>query len=412
MTTSTSRPGTVTAGTPDTTDTTARIFSRDFIFMWAASFSGFFSFYVIQQPTLPLYVESLGGSAAEIGWVAGVFSVASLLCQPLVGRAVDTLGPRTVILTGSLLFLLCAPIYAVASALPLLIALRMVHGAGMAMFTTSGTTYATDLAPAKRRAQTISYFGIGGNLALGLGPLAASLLLAAHVSYEKIFLVATAIALASVLLIVPAGESRQRRGRQHDWSLRTFFDSRAVTPALLLLTASFTYGTLGTFLPVWIPRAGLETSTVAWFWLVYAAALVFTRLFSGRLADRFGRPAAIIPGLILVSSAMFLLSFLNSVSLLVLSAALYAAGFAFVCPTLFALAADRVAASKRGIAFATLEAFFGAGIGISAMMNGVLANALGYPVVFILSGAVPLIGLAGSLVILYHRNSASGGDPS
>lgn len=117
-----------------------RIFTRDFLCIWVASYAGFFSFYLIQQPTLPLYVRHLGGSATAIGWVGGAFSVTTLLFRPLVGRAVDVVGRRLVMLTSGLFFVVCAPPYGMATTIPLLILLRMVHGMGMAMFSTSSIT--------------------------------------------------------------------------------------------------------------------------------------------------------------------------------------------------------------------------------------------------------------------------------
>ena len=95
-----------------------RILTRDFLSVWTASLAGFFSFYLIQQPTLPLYVQHLGGGAAEIGWVGGAFSITTMLARPFVGRTVDAVGRRVVILAGGVIFTICAPLYAVATTVP------------------------------------------------------------------------------------------------------------------------------------------------------------------------------------------------------------------------------------------------------------------------------------------------------
>jgi MFS family permease len=377
-----------------------RILTRDFISVWTASLAGFFSFYLIQQPTLPLYVQHLGGSAAEIGWVGGAFSITTILARPFVGRTVDAVGRRVVIIAGGLIFLVCAPLYAVASTIPLLLALRMVHGAGMAVFTTGTTTYATDLAPDLRRAEAISYYGIASNLALGVGPLAASVLLAFHVSFRAVFFIAAAVALVTVAVMLQAGESPHHRVRRSGWTVDTLFNRRALAPAALLFSASYTYGALVTFIAVSTLRAHLGKDAVAWFWLAYACALIPVRLIGGRVADKLSRTASIVPGLLMLSASMFMVAAVHGLMLLIVSAVLYGGGFALVYPALLALTVDRVGATARGTAMATFSLSLDAGTGIGAVVSGMLAQAIGFTPMYVLAAVAPLAGLAGFAVLL------------
>jgi MFS family permease len=398
-------PGTRSSG--EVTSPSERILTRDFISVWTASLAGFFSFYLIQQPTLPLYVQHLGGSTAEIGWVGGAFSITTILARPFVGRAVDSVGRRVVILAGGIVFVLCAPLYAVASTIPLLLLLRMVHGAGMAIFTTGTTTYATDLAPDLRRAEAISYYGIASNLALGVGPLAASVLLAAHVSLRAVFFIAAAVALAPVAVMLPAGESPHRRVRPNGWTVDTLFNRRALAPAALLFSASYTYGALVTFIAVSTLRAHLGKEAVAWFWLAYACALVPVRLIGGRVADKRSRTASIVPGLLMLSASMAMVAAVHGLTLLILSAVLYGGGFALVYPALLALTVDRVGVTARGTAMATFSLSLDAGTGIGAVISGMLAQAVGFTPMYSLAAAAPLAGLAGFAVLLRRWRRAS-----
>jgi hypothetical protein len=65
----------------------AGIFSRGFSLVWVASYTGFLSFSLIRQPTLPLYVHRLGGSAAVIGWLGGALLARDDRCRPAAGAA-------------------------------------------------------------------------------------------------------------------------------------------------------------------------------------------------------------------------------------------------------------------------------------------------------------------------------------
>jgi len=380
------------------------IFTRDFLFIWIASFAGFLSFYMIQQPALPLYVESIGGTARAIGWVGGAFSVTTLIFRPLVGRAVDSMGRRVLVIVGGTAFAICAPLYIVVPGVAALIVLRLVHGACMACFTTSSTTYAADLAPAGRRAELVGYFGIGGSIALGVGPLAGSLLLAAGSGFSAVFLTAAGVALVVVAVMLPAHESPHQKVQHASWPWRTFINTHALLPASLMLTVAFTYGVLSVFMAVFVVDRGLSTKAVAWYWAIYAVVVVLVRLFSGRLADRYGRPAAIIPGLLMASASLFVLTALHGYVLLVLSALLFAAAFGLVYPALMALTIDRVGAGSRGTAMATFSVSFDAGIGVGAIIGGQFAGALGYATMYAIAGAAPLLGLIAFLWRLRQRS--------
>jgi predicted MFS family arabinose efflux permease len=231
------------------------------------------------------------------------------------------------------------------------------------------------------------------------------LLLAAGLSFDQVFFVAGGVALVAVAVMLPAGESPHTRSRHESLHWRTFVNTRAVPPAALMMTVAFTYGALSIFMAVFVVERGLGERAVAAYWAVYAAVLIVVRLFSGRLADRHGRPAAIVPGLLMVAAAMFLMAVVHGYPLLVCSAMLFAAGFAFVYPALLALTIDRVGSTSRGTAMATFSVSFDAGIGIGAILGGQFAAVLGYATMYVIAGAAPLVGLAGFLWMLRRRSA-------
>jgi MFS family permease len=108
-----------------------RLLTRDFILNWGASFIGYLSFYLIQQPVMPLYVQSIGGGPQQIGVVIGATSLATLLARPLAGRATDSVGRRALIMAGMGGCGLCAVAYGVAGALALLLAVVSVLRRGV-----------------------------------------------------------------------------------------------------------------------------------------------------------------------------------------------------------------------------------------------------------------------------------------
>ena len=183
-----------------------------------------------------------------------------------------------------------------------------------------------------RRVELISYYGTASNLALGLGPLAASVLLALHVSFRAVFFIAAAVALVVILAMLPAAESPHHRVRHKGWTVDSLFNRRALAPAALLFTASYTYGALVTFVAVTTLRAHLGKDAVAWFWLAYACALIPVRLVGGRLADRLGLAASIVPGLVLLSASLAMVAAAHGLVLLLCGAAAYGAASRWSTP--------------------------------------------------------------------------------
>jgi len=49
---------------------------------------------------LPLYIQRLGGTEAQIGIVMGMYSAAGIFCQPVVGAWVDRVGRRPFMVFG------------------------------------------------------------------------------------------------------------------------------------------------------------------------------------------------------------------------------------------------------------------------------------------------------------------------
>ena len=172
-----------------------KIWTRDFIFICIANFFIFAGFQMT-LPTLPLFVNELGGSDQLIGFVVGIFTLSALLIRPWSGHVLESLGRRIVFLIGLLVFVISVGSYAFTGSLAILFLMRVVQGLGWGMSTTAVGTIATDLIPQKRRGEGMGYFGLAGNLAMAFGP-ALGLLIIAIFGFTSMFLIAAAAGLIS-----------------------------------------------------------------------------------------------------------------------------------------------------------------------------------------------------------------------
>jgi predicted MFS family arabinose efflux permease len=90
----------------------------------------------------------------------------------------------------------------------------------------------------------------------------------------------------------------------------------------------------------------------------------------------------------------------------VISAALFGLGFGSAQPAAMALLIDRVRPEQRGLATGTYFTGFDAGISIGSLLLGVVSQHLGFGVMWPISAACTLLGLAGFLADRRHRRSS------
>ena len=111
-----------------------------------AALAGFISLGAV-VPALPRLVTGpLGGGDLEVGLAVGAFGLGAIASRPFLGRIIDTVGRRPVMLTG-LLVATAGVLYAPVDGMGALLAVRVLHGMGQAAVYTAGATWAIDLAP-------------------------------------------------------------------------------------------------------------------------------------------------------------------------------------------------------------------------------------------------------------------------
>jgi MFS family permease len=376
-----------------------KIWTKDFVYICLANFFAFLGFQMT-LPTIPLFVEHLGGNDQLIGLVVGIFTFSALMMRPFAGHALETKGRRFVFLLGLAIFVISVGSYSFITSILLLFMMRGIQGIGWGFSTTAAGTIATDIIPASRRGEGMGYYGLSGNLALAFGP-SAGLLLAEMLSFSHLFLICAALGLASLLfaLNITYKKIGQPQVREHNkWDI---YEKSALEPSILLFFLTVTFGGIASFLPLYTAQKGI--SGIQWYFLLYALALMVTRPFAGQLYDKKGHRAVFIPGAALIFIAMLLLAWLPSNVILFTAAILYGLGFGTVQPALQAWSVEKAAKNRKGMANATFFAFFDLGVGVGAMIFGQVSHWFGYSSIYVTAALSVLISISFYLYIL-HKN--------
>ncbi|MEH6986404.1 MFS transporter [Cytobacillus firmus] len=363
-----------------------KIWSRDFVLILMSNFFIFLGFQMT-LPTIPLFVEKLGGNDQLIGIVVGIFTFSALLLRPYAGHTLETKGRRFVYLTGLAIFVLSVGSFGFINSLIFLFVLRIIQGFGWGFSTTASGTIATDLIPAQRRGEGMGYFGLSGNIALAFGPT-LGLALAGVISFKLLFLICALLGLAALVLSsrINYKQAEKQSVPQKRWDI---YEKSALRPSFLLFFITVTFGGIASFLPIYSAQKGI--GGIHWYFLLFAIALMISRTFAGRLYDQRGHQAVFLPGAVLILAAMFLLAWLPSSVIMYIAAILYGLGFGSVQPALQAWSVKEAPANRRGMANATFFSFFDLGVGIGAIVFGQIAYLFGYSTIYLTA--------AGSVVI-------------
>lgn len=359
-----------------------KLFTKNFILTSLSTVTIFTSFYFLLV-TLPIYILKLGGSESEIGLIIGVFTISAVLLRPFIGRELDRSGRKKILLAGSLVFLLSMLLYNYTTSVTSLLLLRVFHGLGWGAATTAGSTLIADIAPPSRRGEAMGIFGMASNVAMAFGP-ALSIMLLDSSNFPTLFAVSASIALVSLLLVLPISETIVVHPKN------PLFSKEALFPSAMMFTVSLTYGSIVSFLSLFARKQGITNPGI--FFTVFAITLIIVRALAGRLSDIKGRNFVIVPGMVMITAGLWVLSTASSLSAFLISAFLYGMGFGFVHPSLMALLVDRVTEKTRGSAMGTFTAAFDLGIGTGSIVLGIVLQFYGFGIMYLLGGAIVLLG--------------------
>lgn len=355
------------------------LYTRNMLILLASICLFFSSFYLL-LPTLPLYVQDMGGDQSQVGIIIGVFTLSSVLFRPIAGKFTDLYGRKIFLITGAVIFFVSPFFYYRASTVFALFLVRIFHGLGIAAFTVSSVTLIADMSPPDRRGEAFGAFGLSAMIALSGSPAVGTWLLS-HFSFTGVFAAEALLAGASVFLSVLVKENSHKSPVREEREMKEAF-----LPSFTIFLCTITYGSIIAFLPFFahnIPNLGL-------YYTAYALSSVIIRIPIGRISDRIRRQEIILPGLIILSAALILLSQSHSLTLLVISGAVYGLGFSTVYPALTALLIDRIPDNARARGLSLFTASFDLGIAGGSFVFGFFPLLVIYPLgaAIILAGAL------------------------
>jgi MFS family permease len=383
-------------------------------------------------PNLALYIKSFGASNQDVGWVMASFAVGLLCLRPKMARFTDTRGHKLAMLIGVGVIAI-APIFYLAvglvptvtftlpwlgwpikSTVLLLTLVRAFHGISVAAFATAYQAAVADMCPPRHRGELISFMSLAGPMGMAMGPALGGYL---KESFTLAFLAMTALGTVGALCVLLSREPPRPLANQIDQKIdkpdllldgkpslpadksrqppfwRLLWLPSIRIPALMLFTVGIAFGSMVTFVPLYVQQRAWDIN-IGLIFTASAIASFSIRTVSGTASDQLGRGRFISLGLAFYTLSMFTLCLSTGPEMLLLAGALQGAGSGTTIPIMAALMTDRSRPGERGLTFGLCLTGFDLGIALAGPLMGQIADLSGsYVLTFGLSGAMTLLGL-------------------
>lgn len=369
------------------------------------------------EALLPFYMKFLGTSTALAGLPFVMNSLSRFFTDPFAGAASDRLSSKWFLLFACLLGAVFSLLAGATSQLTLFLALWVFVGASESMFALSIRKIAFENAPAGREGRTVgnvtTLYGIGNVL----GPPIAGLMGSRFGTQVLFSIYAVPLLLCAVLSwLYPPGRSQsepRQQGKRRSFFKegRELFKSPLFWAACLAMFFMFfaRWGGLKVAFPLFaVEERGLTIADVGSILGVAGVLDMLGRYLAGRSCDRWGARNAVAWGLLASALAFTAIIFLPGYAGLLMAACSMALAFGFLNVTSTTLAMEAAENNQGGLALGLARWFGSMGSTTGPLLIALLAETLGYGIVFLLVGVLA-IGLVAYVRVLLRSLPAVSG---
>lgn len=358
------------------------------------------------------WIEFLGGTIEQVGWIMGVGSVAGVALRPWMGPWISRLGARRTWLIGYGVFAIGAAgnlwlhdlgwaIYGLRSCLVM----------GAALVFASSLTYITQTTPPERRTEAIGILGAGGFIGMVLGPLFGDWIVGTPTrtiqNFHQLFLVTIGALVLPAVLLFFQRPSHSRAGSAV--GLKEFVRIAARFWPGTILWVCLAFGVAMTvplvFLATYVDQQKLVipgVSVVGLYFGCYGGWGLIVRVVLRRLPDQIGRRKVVLAGMVIMAAGMFCYPLVDTSRpwLLVLPALLCGTGHALVFHAMTSLTLDSFPHEVHGTGSALSLMTLDSGTIAGAPVLGEIAAKYGFHWLYVTIGIICLVAAA-----IYARSS-------
>lgn len=359
----------------------AKLWTRDYILVLFSCICVQFCNYLLSVVTV--YSKQLTGSNSMVGIVSASFTVSALLMRSVAGRTIEKIGSKKALLLGAVLTFLASLIYMMSDNIGTLIIGKIVHGIGFGFSITAGTTMVTEIVPAERLLEGISFSSLSSTLGSALGPTLALTIVGRDYSrFSLLFQAESLLALFTIIISNFIHYQYIQQTKQQKITHRSPWGHNHLLLGLscVVLFVSIIQSSGNTFFTLYLIEKGSEP--VSLFFIINAAFNLLSRFFSQKLHVYLGQTKLLVLFLGAMCASLILLTFDAGNWLTYVTGAIYGFSSGIIYPLLnYAIICNAPGVSKgnlNAIYYSMLDMGYTGG----AILWGMIAEATNYTQVF------------------------------
>lgn len=385
-----------------------KLFNTGFITITTINFIVFLIYYCFVVITAKFATSELGASPAQAGFAAGIYIIGTLIARLYIGKKLELIGRKQMLRFGAIIYLITTIAYLISTNIIILDTVRFLNGFAYGTISTAANAIVTAYIPKSRNGEGINYYGLSTSLAAAIGPFIGILLLPI-VGFKSVIILAIVLSVlvtvACYLFPVQNIElTDDHKKLLNSWSLNTFIEYKVLFISIVAFLIGLSYSSVLGFLSIYADNLGLSTAG-AFFFVVYALIITFTRPFAGQIFDAKGENAVMYPSFIFLAIGLLTLSYTTTSFMLLLSGALIGLGYGTFMSNGQAVCLKLVEPSKVSIALSTYFIGLDLGLGFGPYALGTVHSFLSYSGIYILC-AVLTVAVAILYAIFYKGKDA------
>ena len=385
-----------------------KLFNTGFITITTINFIVFLIYYCFVVITAKFATSELGASPAQAGFAAGIYIIGTLIARLYIGKKLELIGRKQMLRFGAIIYLITTIAYLISTNIIILDTVRFLNGFAYGTISTAANAIVTAYIPKSRNGEGINYYGLSTSLAAAIGPFIGILLLPI-VGFKSVIILAIVLSVlvtvACYLFPVQNIElTDDHKKLLNSWSLNTFIEYKVLFISIVAFLIGLSYSSVLGFLSIYADNLGLSTAG-AFFFVVYALIITFTRPFAGQIFDAKGENAVMYPSFIFLAIGLLTLSYTTTSFMLLLSGALIGLGYGTFMSNGQAVCLKLVDPSKVSIALSTYFIGLDLGLGFGPYALGTVHSFLSYSGIYVLC-AVLTVAVAILYAIFYKGKDA------
>ncbi len=274
----------------------------------------------------------------------------------------------------------------------LYVAIAFLLQLGMAFYDTCTDGLALDITPESEKG-ILQGFMVGGRSVGVIVAASVAGLIAQHLSWQGVFYFLAVLTLVPIPFLFFIKEIQKTPEMRFQWSAFSAFKNVRVlaVAAVGLIVFLVIVGSNQLVNPSFDAKLGIDLSTAGLLTTVWGIGCVAGALAGGRVMDKLGNKKALWLSILLVVPAMMLLAVVASKPMMWAVIIFFGIAYGLSQAIYFALAMKYTQPAIAASMYSILMAVTNVGQGIGLGLGGGLANAAGYPLAFLVFGALMLL---------------------